>query len=287
LAYEAPQVIQAELVTIPADPDTAALDGLYYEPASGTRAAVQLMHGNGGNFYTGPCRFLPPYLGRIGLSCLSYNRRGHDTITCRTREPGGNAFQTVAQSVTDNEHARRFLAGRGHLNPVVIGHSNGGLLAARYVADHPGTPALVLLSAHCGGPEMLQRASALGLLAGDQLPQLSQRAHQLVAEGRPGTLLLMPGWWYATSAGSFADMEANLPRLLDVAPQIRCPVLYLRGEQENRDLYPAEQFADKAGGPVDVRILPGTGHFYTGREADVGRVAAEWLDRILPGERPA
>ncbi|HLI37552.1 MAG TPA: alpha/beta hydrolase, partial [Streptosporangiaceae bacterium] len=161
MAYEARQVIRAEPVTIPAG--TAALDGLYYEPepsGAAARGAVQLMHGNGGNFYTGPCRFLPPHLLQLGLACLSYNRQGHDTIACRAREPGGNAFQTVAQSVDDNEHARRYLARREHPDPVVIGHSNGGLLAARYVAGHPGTPALVLLSAHCGGPEMLRRPAS-------------------------------------------------------------------------------------------------------------------------------
>jgi pimeloyl-ACP methyl ester carboxylesterase len=261
----------------------AALDGLYYLPRSGAaRAAALLMHGNGGNFYTGPCRFLPPHLLRLSLACLSYNRRGHDTVSCRTREAGGNAFQTVAEAVADNEYARAFLAGRGYPSPVIIGHSNGGLLAARHVADHPGTPALVLLSAHCGGDEMLRRASALGLLGRGQLSQISSRARALIAAGRADELMLMPGWWYVTSAGSFADMEANLPRLLDAAPRIGCPVLFVRGEQEDRDLYPAERFADKAGGEVDVRIVPGADHFYTGREGDVGEIVARWLDRVLP-----
>lgn len=257
------------------------LDGLYY-PARGTAGgAAQLMHGNGGNFYTGPCRFLPPHLLGLGLACLSYNRRGHDTISCRTREPEGNAFQTVAQAIADNDRARAFLAGRGHPRPVVIGHSNGGLLAALHVASHPDTPALVLLSAHCGGPEMPRRASALGLLGGDRLAEISQRARELTAAGRAGELMLMPGWWYVTSAGAFADMEANLPRLLDTAPAIRCPVLFLRGEQEDRDLYPAERFADKAGAPVDVQIVPGADHFYTGLEDTVGEIVAGWLGRVL------
>ena len=281
-----PGPVMAEPVTIGTgnrSPGTP-LDGLYY-PARGTaRGAAQLMHGNGGNFYTGPCRFLPPHLLRLGLACLSYNRRGHDTISCRTREPEGNAFQTVAQAIADNEDARAFLAGRGHPSPVVIGHSNGGLLAARHVASHPDTPALVLLSAHCGGPEMPRRASALGLLGRDRLAEISQRARELTASGRAGELMLMPGWWYVTSAGSFADMEANLPRLLDQAPAIGCPVLFLRGEQEDHDLYPAERFADKAGGPVDVRIVPGADHFYTGREDEAGEIVAGWLGRVLSGD---
>ena len=267
-----------ELVAIPTD--TVTLDGLWYppaqrRPAAGPAAAALLMHGNGHNFYTGPARFLPPHLTRLGLACLSFNRRGHDTVSCRTREPEGNAFQTVAQAIADNEYARAFLAGRGQHRPFVIGHSNGGLLAAAHAADHPGTPALVLLSAHCGGPEMLARASAQGLLAGSDLAGLSQRARDLVAAGRGGELMLMPGWWYVTSAASFADTERNLPRLLELAPRIRCPVLVLRGELEDPDLYPAERFGEITG--ADVRIIPGADHFYTGQEDQVAGVVTSWL----------
>ena len=269
--------VSAGLVSIPAGP--ATVDGIYYLPA-GARSAALLMHGNGGNFYTGPCRFLPPHLTPMGLACLSYNRRGHDTVACRTREPEGNAFQTTQQAFEDNESARDFLAKRGFTSPVVIGHSNGGLLAAAHVAQHPDTPALVLLSAHCGGREMLERASHLGLLGRGDLAQLSAQARALVAAGRAGELMLMPGWWYVTTAGSFADMEDNLPRLLDLAPAIRCPVLFLRGEQEDRDLYPAERFADAAGTSAEVLIVPGADHFYTGAEAWVGREVAQWLADI-------
>lgn len=271
-----------ELVSIPTD--TVTLDGLWYAPARHRTAArpagaALLMHGNGHNFYTGPARFLPPHLTRLGLACLSYNRRGHDTISCRTREPEGNAFQTVAQALADNEYARAFLAGRGQHRPFVIGHSNGGLLAAAHVADHPDTPALVLLSAHCGGPEMLARASAQGLLGGSDLAGLSQRARDLVAAGRGGELMLLPGWWYVTSAASFADTERNLPRLLELAPRIRCPVLALRGGQEDPGLYPAERFGEITG--ADVRVIPGADHFYTGLEDKVAGLVAGWLAEQL------
>jgi pimeloyl-ACP methyl ester carboxylesterase len=271
--------LRAELVSLPtAD---IPLDGLWYPPASAPRAAVMLMHGNGGNFYSGPVRFLPRYLVPRGYACFAFNRRGHDTLTCRTRDPEGNAFQTAGQATADNVTAREFVAARGFPSPIVAGHSNGGLYAARHAADNPGVRALVLLSAHCGGPEMLTRASALGLLAAGRQAELAARARELVAAGQPGALMLMPGWWYVTSAASYLDMERNVPRLLDTAAGIRCPVLYLRGELEDRDLYPAEAFAAHAGGPVDVRIIPGSDHFYTGLEDQVGRTVAGWLDAVL------
>jgi pimeloyl-ACP methyl ester carboxylesterase len=272
--------VLAEVVSVPA-PGTP-LDGLFYEPRERpTRGAALLMHGNGMNFYYGPPRFLAGYLTGIGLAALAYNRHGHDTVSARTRVAEGNAYQTTAEAIDDNERAAGWLRERGFTAPVVIGHSNGGMLAAEHVAGHPETPALVLLSAHLGGKEMLRRGSELGLLAGDRLPELSRQAHAMVGEGRGDELMLLPGWYYVITAASFVDLESNLPVLLDNAPRIRCPVLYLRGDEEDREMYPAERFAELAGGPVDVRILEDCDHFYTGREDDVGRLVAEWLDEVL------
>lgn len=268
----------AELVAIPVDGST--LDGLYYEPEGAPRAGALLMHGNGQNFYTGPARFLVPRLLEAGISCLAYNRRGHDTISCRTRKPEGNAYQTAAEAAEDNLAARGFLAGLGHDAPVVIGHSNGGLLAASHVAEHSGARALVLLSAHCGGRELLPRACALGLLAKDRLAEISARAHDLVASGKPGEMLLLPGWWYATSAASFVDLEQNLPDLLESAASITCPTLVLRGD-EDPGLYPAERFAELARGRADFVVVAGADHFYTGLEDHVAELVANWLCDVL------
>lgn len=273
-----------ELVSIPTD--GAPLDGLYYEagepgePGGGAVAGALLMHGNGQNFYSGPARFLVPHLLGARISCLSFNRRGHDTISCRTRAPEGNAFQTTAQATADNLAARRFLADRGHRAPVVIGHSNGGLLAASHVVDNPDTRALVLLSAHCGGRELLPRASALGLLAQDRLAEISEQAHRLVADGKPSELIALPGWWYVTSAASFVDLEERLPDLLQLATEVRCPALVVRGD-EDRQLYPAERFAEIMAAPSTVAVIAGADHFYTGFEDHVGALVASWLAELL------
>src|SRR5712692_6048321 len=139
--------VRAELVSVPTE--TVPLDGLYYEPEGKAAGAVLLFHGNTMNFYVGAPRFLPPVLVELGLACLAFNRRGHDILSTRNgRAPEGGAFQLAREGIEDNRRAARWLAARGFSHPVVIGHSNGGMLAVRHVADHPGTPALVLLSAH-------------------------------------------------------------------------------------------------------------------------------------------
>jgi pimeloyl-ACP methyl ester carboxylesterase len=192
--------VRTQLVGIPTP--TRLLDGALYEPEDGAaRGAVLLFHGNTMNFYTGALRFLPPALVRLGYACLAFNRRGRDILGIRdSREAEGAAFQLVAEAVEDNACAARWLADRGFEAPVVIGHSNGGTLAVRHAADHPRTPALVLLSAHCGGRDMVPLASRRGLLGGDRLEALTAQARSMVADGRGRELMLLPGWWYVASA---------------------------------------------------------------------------------------
>ena len=252
--------------------DTIPLDGAWHEPESGTvRNAVLLFHGNTMNFYTGAPRFLPPVLTQLGYACLAFNRRGHDILAIRNgRAAEGAAFQTYREAIEDNRIAAGWLAKKGFADPIVIGHSNGGTLAVRHVADHPSTPKLVLLSAHCGGKNMLPLASKAGVLAQDRLEEITATAKRL----NPGDLMLLPGWWYATTAGSFLDIP-NCPDILELAPKIRCPVLYVRGDKEPRDLYPAEEFAKRT--DCRVEIIADCDHFYNGREDAVAKLVGKFL----------
>jgi pimeloyl-ACP methyl ester carboxylesterase len=268
--------VKTTLVSIPTD--TIPLDGAWYEPENvPVRNAVLLFHGNTMNFYTGAPRFLPPALTQLGYACLAFNRRGHDILAIRdSRLAEGGAFQNYSQSIQDNRIAAEWVKAKGFADPIVIGHSNGGMLAVRHVADHPKTSKLVLLSAHCGGKDMLPLACKNGLLAQNRLSETMSEAKRRVEEGKGKTLLLLPGWWYAITAESFVDL-AICPDILELAPQIGCPVLYVRGSQEPRDLYPAEEFAKRAGGPCRVEIVRDSGHFYVGHEETVAGLVSSWL----------
>lgn len=278
--------MRTTLVSIPTD--TLPLDGAWYEPEGAVAGAALLFHGNTMNFYVGAPRFLPPALTRLGLACLAFNRRGHDILSTRdSRGAEGAAFQTTREAIADNRIAAEWLATRGFPRPIVIGHSNGGMLAVRHVADRPQTPALVLLSAHCGGKDLVRRASSAGLLAGDWLGQITAQARALVAEGCGKALILLPGWWYAASAESFLDLLTELPDILELAPRIACPTLFLRGDEEPADLYPAEEFRRRTAGACTVEIVPSCDHFYVGREDAVAAIVSSWLARALglPGGR--
>ena len=272
--------MRTQLVTIPTE--TVPLEGAFHEPDSGKAAgAVLLFHGNTMNFYVGAPRFLPPVLTRLNLACLAFNRRGHDVLSTRnSRQSEGGAFQFTRDAIADNRIAAEWLKARGFPAPVVIGHSNGGMLGTQHVVDHPHTPALVLLSAGRGG----KTAGSGGperLFAGDRMVELTEQARAMVAAGRGRDLILMPGWWYVISAESFLDRISTVPDTIALAPKIKCPVLCIRGDKEERDRYPAEEFQRAAGGPCDVEIVANCDHFYNGREDHVAGLVAKWLALTL------
>lgn len=272
--------MRTELISI--ETDTVPIDGAFHRPDGAVTGAVLLFHGNTMNFYQGAPRFLPPSLTALGLACLAFNRRGHDILSTRnSRLPEGGAFQRTREAIADNRYAAQWLHDRGFPAPVLIGHSNGGMLAVRHAADHPDTPAMVLLSAHAGGKDFVARGSAAGLLAGDRVDEIAERARALIAAGTPHALIQLPGWWHVISAESFLDILDGVPDTCGLAPRIRCPVLFLRGDSEPADRYPAETYQAAAGGPCDVEIVPDCDHFYNGREAEVARIVAAWLSRQI------
>ncbi|MBT4906325.1 MAG: alpha/beta fold hydrolase [Rhodospirillaceae bacterium] len=276
-----------ELVTI--ETDTAQpLDGAWYEPDGGaTAGTVLLFHGNTMNFYVGAPRFLPPALTELGFACLAFNRRGHDILSNRnSRAVEGAAFQTTAEAIADNEFAARWVAAehgstKGADAPVIIGHSNGGFLGVQHVANHPETPALVLLSAHAGGDVAAALAPTTGLLGGARTEEILQQAEAMVADGRGDELMLVPGWWYVITARSYLDRLTTMPNTVETAPRITCPTLYIRGDQEIRDSYPAEDFAAASAGPCDVEIVENCDHYYNDREDAIADLVAGWLKKAL------
>ena len=272
--------MRTELVSIPTP--SHPLDGAYYLPDGPTKGGAMYCHGNQMNFYVGAARFLAPRLTALGYAFLAFNRRGHDSVsTYNSREPVGGAYQTVAEGIEDNEIAARFLADQGFKTPIVIGHSNGGVLASEHVARHPETPVLILLSAHAGGNRQLD-PTASRYTINEKTDELIKQAESLIAAGKPRQLMLLPTWWYVISARTSLDRLVNVPHLIENAKRIRCPVLFVRGDQEPAANYPAEAFKKYCAGPCDIAIVPNCDHFYVGAEENVAETVTAWLSRTLP-----
>lgn len=272
--------MRTELVSIPTP--THPLDGAYYSPEGPSKGAVMYCHGNQMNFYVCAARFLAPPITRLGYEYLAFNRRGHDSVsTSDSRECVGGAFQTVAEGVEDNELAAKYLANRGFANPIVIGHSNGGVLASEHVANHLETKALILLSAHGGGNRLTNPSSARNFAIAGNVEEQRTKAEALVAAGKPRQLMLIPAWWWVISARTYLDRLTNAPDLVANAKRIKCPVLFIRGDQEPKENYPAEKFAENCAGPCEVVIVSDCDHFYLGAETRVSQIVTDWLTRTL------
>jgi pimeloyl-ACP methyl ester carboxylesterase len=273
--------MRTELISIATA--TYPLDGAFHWPENRpVRGGVLLFHGNTMNFYIGALRWLPPALTELGLACLAFNRRGHDILSVRnSRDAEGGAFQLTREGIEDNNLAAKWMAARGFPAPAIIGHSNGGMLGVAHAAAHPETPALVLLSAHRGMSGDATIPAQKGL-AGDDYAATMAKAKALVAAGRGRELITVPNWWYVLSAESYVDRFTTMPDTFELAPQIKCPVLYLRGSLEPKEPYPAEGYQERAGGPCEVVIVPGGDHLYNGVEDATCRLVADWLDARLP-----
>jgi pimeloyl-ACP methyl ester carboxylesterase len=272
--------MHTELVSIPTP--THPLYGACYTPDGPIKGAALYFHGNQMNFYVGAARFLAPTITSLGYTFLSFNRRGHDSVsTFNSRDPVGGAYQTVAEGIEDNDLAAQYLAEKGFDSPIVIGHSNGGVLASHFVLHHPKTPALVLLSAHAGGNRLTDRAPASQYTVNENLDELMKEAQELLADGRPNQLMLLPTWWHVISAHTYMDRLTNVPDLVKNAKQVRCPVLFVRGDMEPPDNYPAEAFKENCPSSCDVVIVPECGHFYTGAEDRVAAIVSDWLSRTM------
>jgi pimeloyl-ACP methyl ester carboxylesterase len=272
--------MRTELISIPTPTDP--LDAAYYTPDGPSKGAVMYCHGNQMNFYVCAARFLAPPITSLGYVFMPFNRRGHDSVsTYNSRECVGGAYQTVAEGIEDNEIAAKYLAGKGFTNPIVIGHSNGGVLASEHVANHPETRALILLSAHAGGNRLTNPASARNFSLAGNVEEQRKQADALVTAGKPRELMLIPAWWWVISARTFLDRLTNAPDLVENAKRIKCPVLFVRGDQEPVKNYPAERFKENCGGPCDIAIVPDCDHFYVGAEERVAKIVTDWLKKTL------
>ncbi len=83
------------------------------------------------------------------------------------------------------------------------------------------------------------------------------------------------------SARTFMDRLTNVPDLVENAKRAQCPVLFIRGDKEPADNYPAEAFKQNCPSSCEVVIVPDCDHFYVGAEDRVATIVSDWLSRTL------
>jgi pimeloyl-ACP methyl ester carboxylesterase len=254
------------------------IDGALFEPVGGTSvAAVVHLHGKGGNFYTGPGRFVPDLTAAEPITHLSINMHCHDLGYTRYEIPSpdfttaevpvaGGFWERISEGHRDVAAAVEFLREQGHTRIFLSGHSSGGFYAVDYAARDAGLAGLALLS-----PLTSNRTALPRWFPGEgQLEEALQLARTMVAEGRGQHLIPLSSWYYAISAESLLERAADSDDGWEhKLAALDCPVLMIWGEAESRDRLWAGIVRRIGRADIGTLSLPGCEHHFAGFERDV------------------
>lgn len=261
--------------------DFASRDGtgLYGEwfAAADPRGVALVMHGYAE--HCGRYRELAHVLTGAGLSTLTYDMRGHGRAEGQRGHVGDyREYLADMRAALDELDSR---AG-GDQPVLLVGHSNGGLIVLRALADRAHTPrrtrAAVIsspylaLKAHVPGPKKL-----LGQAAGRLAPTLSLPSelkiehlthdHGKLAARRVDTLC-----HEVASAGWFVSSQETQAYVRALAHRIRTPTLWLiAGADLVADPAEAVRVHHRLRAPSQLHRFPGMYHEVF-NETERGRV---------------
>ena len=266
--------------------DGTPLDGVFYTRSprrtpQERRTVVNFVHGRSMNFYVGLPRFAAADLVGSGYDVVAMNRRSAGVAGIRDSFQGvGDAWTLWSEHRMDVEAVVHHLKGLGYQRIVMVGHSQGGLLAADYAARDPSVAGLILAApAPFTGLSMILPDGAQG----DTLA----RARAMVAEGRGRKLLALPVFPWIISASVAVDpfTPGLVVPLADLAERYLGPLLVFCGdaEQDRRMVSAARTAYERSPSRAKrLETLEGCGHFYVGFEERVTALMREWLEAHVP-----
>jgi pimeloyl-ACP methyl ester carboxylesterase len=261
--------------------------GLLIRPvhANQERQAVVWMHGATLSF-SDP---LPVLVGRRlaarGHTFVTGNNRGHHALVpLGFREdgrmiPGGTWAEKLSESALDVVAWIDFASALGFTRVVLVGHSYGGAKVICYQAERSD----IRLTGIVAASTPVRPNRSVGS------PEATQLAERMVAEGRGDELLpygVLGRNPNTRTAAAYLDIIRNVPDVFGVesgeppVSRLRCPLLAIFGTDEPHigtaaDLDVVRRNAH-ASAQVETRMVVGD-HLYTGNEAALADVLAEWM----------
>jgi pimeloyl-ACP methyl ester carboxylesterase len=250
--------------------------------------AALLLHGVAGNFYTSSTfDAVLPALQQLGLTTLSVNTRGHDSVFGASlgniRRRFGAAYEIVDECRHDIAAWIEFLVSRGHERIVLIGHSLGAIKAvyAQATDKLPQVAAIVAASSPRLSYSAFMNAPESSVFfesfrTADELTK-SGRGDELFTSKFPFPLLI--------TANAYIDKYGPAERynILKFTAELPCPALFTYGSKELDqggiafaglpEALAALPGADRR----QVAVIDGADHVYTG----CGEILADQIVRWL------
>jgi proline iminopeptidase len=248
------------------------VDGAALVPAGSTmreRPTVVLLHGGPGSF---DHSYLKPEFTRLSdvAQVVYLDLPGHGRS--EWGDPAEWSFELCGDAVRD------FCDTVGIADPVVYGHSLGGLVAMVYAARHPGHPGALVLQSALARFDLGRIVEDFRRVGGDEVAAIVERAYGddrasvTPEEWAPCWKLFGP--WVTgdqEKARMVVNLELNEPGLelmsgFDVVEElarIDCPTLVCVGELDPATPVAASQeIADALpAGVARLEVLEGAGHF--------------------------
>ena len=238
-------------------------------PAMRERPTVVLLHGGPGSF---DHSYLKPEFTRLSdvAQVVYLDLPGHGRS--EWGDPAEWSFELCGDAVRD------FCDTVGIADPVVYGHSLGGLVAMVYAARHPGHPGALVLQSALARFDLGRIVEDFRRVGGDEVAAIVERAYGgdrasvTPEEWAPCWKLFGP--WVTgdqEKARMVVNLELNEPGLelmsgFDVVEElarIDCPTLVCVGELDPATPVAASQeIADALpAGVARLEVLEGAGHF--------------------------
>jgi pimeloyl-ACP methyl ester carboxylesterase len=281
--------------------DGVELSGLLYEPPRATKRAAIFLHGTGGAsiFESRRTNLLASELTSRGIAWLPFNNRGAQLVKqLRGARPkrGGMAHELIRECVFDIDGAARFLRSRGYRELYLVGHSTGANKVAVYNARKPRNPfrEYVLLA---GGDDTGLFYAQLGAR---RFRAALDRARKMIRERRgdelvPTSVSPMMLSWRSLYDMLNPDGDYNVFPFLESIRHLRLgrrahfrhirairkPSLYVYGERDEFCSAAVTRctaiLAEQVNENAEIVTIADAGHGFTGFEAELGTLIAEWL----------
>jgi pimeloyl-ACP methyl ester carboxylesterase len=254
--------------------DNVRLSGVLRQPHDNLiNSAVIMVHGYGGNFYSGIMDFLPQALTASGFTTLALNMRDHDL------GPKRNRFE---ENLLDIAAGVKELDRKGFDSLFLYGHSMGSNRVLYYLAATKDTR---IKGAVVTGPPGNLFKWNVKVFGQEAATRVLQRAQQLVAKGKGNELMVIDlgplgkALYTANHVVSLRGPNTLSDPFRNIS-QFSMPVLILHGLGDRlADPTVADQLKKNAGPDSRVTVvkIAGADHRFRGHQEALAETITKWM----------